>query len=325
MPLTNLGDLIQREQFRRDVLHESLRKSVFWESGLIARDGEIGRLMKADVGSKFTFDYFNDLSDDPANISDDSDNLATPANIGTGTDTAVANYKNKSWGVKSITRNLSSSGDPLSAIASRIGAYWGREQDYTTVAIITGILNGNIANDAGDMVVEQSGTQITIQMVLDAIQTAGDAQDYFTQMICHSAVITSLKKQGVTDRILDDKGNYMYEGLAGLRLTARDAVETGAPNAGDYTSYLIGGGAIGYGEGEPKPANEVWRNPAIGNGGGADELYARRNYCLHPYGFSFVGNPASVSPTLAEFADGANWVRNVERKRVPIAFLRSGI
>ena len=117
-----LSDLIQRDQYAREVLRASIRKSVFWQSGLIVNDAELTKMMNADIGAVFEFDYFNDLADNEGRISDDSNTIATTDDITTGTDRAVGNYRNRSWGSKNITKNLSATGDPLEAIAGRVGA-----------------------------------------------------------------------------------------------------------------------------------------------------------------------------------------------------------
>ncbi len=325
-----LSDLITHDQYAREVLRASIAKSVFWQSGQITADTELTRLMSANVGAVFQFDYFNDLADNEPRISDDSNTMAGTDGITTGTDQAVGNFRNRSWGAKNITKNLSATGDPMEAIAGRVGAYWARAMDTTCVALANGIIAGNILNDASDMVNNQTGVAIDINMILDTQQTAGDSQDYFTTMITHSAVRNKLKKDGVTDKIYDDGGNFLYEALGGLRLVITDGVPTGITipggAAGDYLSYITGPAWIGYGEGTPKRANEVDYVAATGNGAGEERLWSRKNYCLHPYGFSFLNAAvASTSPTNAEFADSANWQRNIERKRVPFAALIAAI
>ena len=47
---------------------------------------------------------------------------------------------------------------------------------------------------------------------------------------------------------------------------------------------------------------------------------------MHPAGFSWAeGTIADESPTIAELADAAHWLRTVERKAVPLAFLKAKI
>ncbi len=316
-----LADLIQRDSFQRDVLLQSIRKSVFWQSGIIKNDPELSRLMKAHLGTGFDFDYFLDLADNEGRISDDSGTIATTDGIATDTQHTLGNYRNRSWGSRSIASSLSTTGDPMAAITGRIGAYWARQIDYSAQAIITGVLAGNVANDASDMVVDNSGTAVDIGMILDAIQTSGDASDGLTSMICHSAIETSLKKAGVTDRIYDTAtGKYLYSALAGVRLVVTDSVPA---VAGNYTSYIVGSGILGYGEGAPKRPIEMSYQAAIGNGAGEESIWSRKEFVLSPYGFSATVVPASTSPTNAEWEAATAFDRKVERKRVNLAALIS--
>ena len=91
-----LTDLIQNDQFAREALQESIRKSVFWQSNVIVPDAELQKMMMAEVGSTFKFDYFNDLADNEARTSDDSNTIAGVDGITTGTDQAVRSEEHTS-------------------------------------------------------------------------------------------------------------------------------------------------------------------------------------------------------------------------------------
>ena len=320
-----LADVIAHEQFAREVMRVSLRKSVFWSSGVIQRDAEIEKRMMSNIGAIFEFDYYNDLADNEPRISDDSNTLAPTDNITTGTDRAVGNYRNRSWGAKSIVANLNYLGDPMTAIAGRVGAYWARQMDLTSISVVKGVMNTNVANDASDMVEDHSGTPVSVTLMLDTQQTMGDAQDVLGIAIVHSGVRNSLRKQGVTDRIFDDAtGKFLYEALAGLRLVITDSVDS--PSAGNYTSYIVGGAFLGYGEGKPARPHSTEISEATGNGAGEESLWSRKNFCIHPYGHKFLSvTMASTSPTNAEFELAANWERTAERKAIPFAALISGL
>ncbi len=321
-----LSDLIQRDQWDRSILMASIRKSVFWQSGVIVNDAQLTKFMNANVGSVFEWDYFLDLADDPVNISDDSNTLAVPNGIGTASSRMVGSYINQVWGTKTLTENLSSTGSPMQAISSRIGAYFARVYDFTVIAIVKGILDNNVVADASDMVNNQSGVPVDVNMFLDTFQTAGDASDMLGSIICHSQIITSLKKQAVTDRVYDSQGNFIYHALLGMRLTSNDNVPTGTDipggAAGDYMSYVVSGGIIGFGQGTPKVPTEIETNALDGNGAGSSVLVRREHFTLAPKGWSFLSTVmASTSPSLAEFEDQSNWRRDVERKRVGLAAL----
>lgn len=72
-----------------------------------------------------------------------------------------------------------------------------------------------------------------------------------------------------------------------------------------YTTYVFGEGALEYSDVGAKVPYEMARNPYVN--GGEDTLISRMRKVFAPKGISFVGNPASNSPTDEELANGANW------------------
>ena len=74
----------------------------------------------------------------------------------------------------------------------------------------------------------------------------------------------------------------------------------------EYTSYVLGEGMIGYEDIGAKVPYEMDRDPA--KNGGQDTLYTRQRKVFAPFGISYEKtSQASLSPTEAELADGANW------------------
>ena len=95
----------------------------------------------------------------------------------------------------------------------------------------------------------------------------------------------------------------------------------------EYTTYVLGDGAIEYTDCGAKVPYEMDRQPA--QNGGEDVLYSRQRKCWAPYGISFTkASMASASPTNAELENGANWelVKSagttptvIDHKTIPIA------
>lgn len=83
---------------------------------------------------------------------------------------------------------------------------------------------------------------------------------------------------------------------------ADDYVTPGA----QYTTYVLGKGAIAFENIGAKVEYEMSRDPA--KNGGQDTLYTRQRKCFAPYGISYEKtSQASNSPTDAELENGANW------------------
>ena len=73
-----------------------------------------------------------------------------------------------------------------------------------------------------------------------------------------------------------------------------------------YTTYALGKGSISYEDIGVKVPYEMDRDPKVN--GGEDTLYIRQRKCFAPFGISYEkASQASLSPTDAELANGANW------------------
>jgi hypothetical protein len=89
-------------------------------------------------------------------------------------------------------------------------------------------------------------------------------------------------------------------GVAAVEAKAAVAAHT------EYTTYVLGDGAIEYTDCGAKVPYEVDRDPA--RNGGEDTLYSRQRKSFAPYGISFTkASMASLSPTDSELENGANW------------------
>ena len=88
---------------------------------------------------------------------------------------------------------------------------------------------------------------------------------------------------------------------------------------------FFGTGAFGYGEGTSTNPVEVQRDALGGNGGGSEIIVERKTYILQPAGFSWKGEEdPNKTPTIAQYANAANWERVFDRKLVPFAAVISG-
>lgn len=113
-------------------------------------------------------------------------------------------------------------------------------------------------------------------------------------------------------------------------LAANDYVVT----ATQYTTYVLGNGAISYEDIGAKVPYEMARDPKTK--GGVDTLYVRQRKVFSPYGVSYEKkNQAKLSPTDADLENGANWTlvhsgettdtarSYINHKAIPIARIQS--
>jgi hypothetical protein len=172
---------------------------------------------------------------------------------------------------------------------------------------------------------------------VDAVYTAGENSEMFRAIAVHSMIEARMVKNDELDIVETAQGGTKIKTYKGRAVIVDDSLTVSGAGADRvYTSVLFGGGAIGFGgvegnafalgEGVPKVAAEVSRTAEAGNGGGMESIWERRTWMMHPFGFEWVESGAAMaemSPTLADLRKAAFWNRVVDRKQVPLAFIKS--
>ncbi len=226
--------------------------------------------------------------------------------------------------------------DPMEAIARRVAAYWVRQEQAMVNSIVAGLIAGTptLLNDiaAADNADAVAANLATGSDFLDTFQLLGDHKSNVTAIALHSVVHTNLQKANLIDFIPDSRadvgfGTYMGKTLLvddGLTVdNSRQAADT-TTDQPMYSSVVFGGGAFQYGVGSPRVGTEIDRNVLAGNGGGEEVLVNRREFALHPAGFSVATNVAAgESPTNTELAANTAYTLVGQRKQIPMAVLRS--
>jgi hypothetical protein len=109
----------------------------------------------------------------------------------------------------------------------------------------------------------------------------------------------------------------------GLNIVVDDDLPVIAVTDGyKYHSYLFKQGAIAFAENPGKYiANEAYRDP---KGIGVDSLYTRRQFCIHPLGFSWEkANDTATSPSDADLYTATSWNRVYNAKNAGVIALIS--
>ena len=342
MALVQIGDVVVPERFAAYVQVLTAQKSALVQSGVVAMDSFLSGLLGGG-GTTFTLPFWNDLDDTEANTSsDEKADYQSPANVTetdavplaltTGREISVRVNRNQHWSAADLAGALAGS-DPIEAISTRVADYWVRQDQRLFIAAAQGVIADNIANDAGDMIVDVStagavaeSNRFSAEAFIDAQQTMGDRGSDLTAVVVHSVVEARMKKLNLIDYIPDSEGRVIIPAYQGKRLIVDDGLPVFAvgPNSGTSV-WLFGAGAYGMGEGTPRVPAAVSRHELAGAGGGQEVLTSRRTFILHPRGFAYTGTPAGPSPTNTEFALAAGWDRRVERKLIRFAELRVNI
>lgn len=321
MATTRLADVVVPEEFTSYITQNTMQKSALVAAGVAVRNAEIEAQLTAGADA-FTVPNWFDLGDDEANIvSDDPAVDAVPRKLVAGRQTIRKAFLHNSWSAMNLASELAGD-DAIARIKDRATAYWTRQLQKRLIATLNGILADNEAANAGDMVFGTAATAFDATAIINAAATLGDSMRDLSAVAMHSDVYAQALRDDLiaTERQSDGGFIQTFRGLAVV-------VDDGMPFddvTDTYVTALFGAGAIGYGVVPPRIAEgtEVENKPSSGNGGGQQILHSRVNLAVHPAGFSYVGIPAAVSPSLAELADAANWQRVFERKAIPLAFLR---
>lgn len=324
MATTQLADVIVPEVFSAYVAENSVEKSALVQSGVMARNQEIEAQLKAGADS-FTVPYWKDLGDDEANIAnDDPSKEASPVKLSSGKQIVRKSFLHKSWSAMNLASELAGS-DAMAHIQSRAAEYWMRQSQRRLVATLNGIKAENIANGAGDMIVDisegsASASKFSAAAVIQACATLGDSMRDVLAIGMHSKTYAKALQDDLIQTLPNSQGGFIQT-FRGLAIVVDDLM----PVTTDvYTSVLFGPGAFGYGLTDPRVAagTEVENKPGAGNGGGMQILHNRVNLATHPLGYRWLEtNVVAESPAIAELADATNWQRVGERKHVPLAFL----
>lgn len=332
MALVRLSDVIVPEVFFNYMSKDTTEKTEIFRSGIMRPDAELAAKLSGG-GEVFNVPFWNDLdTTEPSVANDDTASTITPGKITASRDKARRQIRTRAWSTADLAGVMAGS-DPMQRIVGRVNNYWERQFQSSLVNTLTGIFADNAANDSSDMILDigsdSSATATAAELVsaealIDAAHTMGDNHTVLTTVVMHSNVEKRLKKLNLIDFIPDSEGKMTIPSYLGYRVIVDDGVrKVVGSNRTKYWTYLVGPGAIGWGEVAVATPVEVDREPAQGNGMGVEILYTRRQFVMHPYGFAWQeSSVAGEFPTNTELATAANWNRvYAERKQIPIAAL----
>lgn len=333
---TILSDVVFRDELRDYMRVPTAERTAFFESGILTNNNDMSTLL-ASPSNTFTIPWWVDLDASiESNYSNDVyTDIAVPLSVTSASMQARAAYLNEGWNAMNLVKNITNQ-DPLEFVASRLTNYWQRVAQRRAIATTIGIYNDNVANDGGDMVIDAGGT-INAAAIIRAKATMGDYSGQLgglSVIAMHSAVQTELQILNLIDFTPLADQIPEFGRFQGMRVVVDDSMPViGTGETAKYLSVIFGPGALGYAEEQGEDDVEYDREPARGNGGGTETLWTRRNFVIHPLGYSFLsttitGTPTTTRPVSANWADLAlatNWDRKFDRKQVPLAFVTSTV
>jgi hypothetical protein len=337
MALVQLTDAYIPQVYATMTSVDSPEKTAFFSSGVAVTNEALINAFSAG-GSTVDLPFWNDLDDtaEPNYGTDSPTDLAVPDKVGSAKMVTRIADLNKWYSDANLVTDLSGS-DPMQHIKNRFGTWWTRQWQKRLLALCKGLYNANVAQNAGDMVVDVSipaGLSATSANLMsgtafvNALYTMGDAADQIVAVAVHSVVEAQMVKNNMIQYFKPSENEPAIGIFMGKQVIVDDGmpVVAGATNGFVYTSILFGKGAIGYAEGVPsKLPTEVLSEPLKGNGAGVQSIGERKRWIIHPFGYQFTNNTVSAgtNATNANLTLAANWARVVTRKLVPMTFLRT--
>ena len=309
---------------------------VLLESGAVVEDGEIARLI-ADGGNYFTRPFYKTLTGDEVNY-DGLTDIPTTAND-SGVYSGVVYGRAKGWKAVDFVADFSTA-DPLRAILNQVQNWKSKKMQTRLIGILNAVLgitgSGATASwnshkkdicSATSTITDDNKISLTSLRTL-AREANGDQANGYALAIMHSVVAGRLEDLQVVNFYKYNKDGIEYDvnvGRSGnLMILVTDevpAVVNTTTNATEYTTYVLGKGAIASANAPVERPSELARDAS--KQGGMTMLYTRYRHCFHPYGFSFAMENLPISPTDTQLSTSANWSIVYDPKAIFIASLKT--
>ena len=327
MPGTFLGYPFDEELFLMQwQAAQDPTKLAMLNSGAIQNNATI-KAMIANGSNLYTIPFYDVLGGEPENYDGQTDITTTEP---TGkSQSGVVYGRAHGWLERDFIRDFNSGADPMKQITSQVSKYWDKKRQGTVLSILNGVF-ATTDNTGGyqekwkqhtiDVSAEGTG-MLGETTVGDACQHAvGDNSDIFSLMWMHSKPAQNLANlQLLTFRKYTDamgiERQLKIADYNGKTVIVDDDCPFDA-EAGTYTSYVLGLGAVQYADAPVEKPTELSRDAK--RYGGVTELITRLRETYHPNGFSYKLPAGVISPTNAQLGAAANWMIAVDPKLIPL-------
>lgn len=325
---TRITDTFVPDVWAAYMLEESVEKLDIFQAGVLYADPEISSKL-ANGGYAVDMPMWHDLADIPSEpVNDDPTDLIEIKKLSSRKERAARNIRAQAFGVADLTAVLAGD-DPMRILASRWSNYWQRANKRTLLALLKGVVADNIANDAGDLVLDTNAT-VADTDIIDAAYKMGDQADKFTTIWMHSNQMKVLRKQELIDfrPSPDSTKPMLLPYYQGLRVITDDGIPavTGT-DVTEYTAFMFAQRSIIWNElpvmlegGPIEPDREA----RAGHGAGTTWVVSRRHFVPHIRGMTYTGTPADEFATDTELAAATSWDRaTIDKKNIGFVALKT--
>ena len=305
------------------------------ESGAVVSDPEIARLI-SNGANFFTTPYYN-LIGGTEQVYNGATNFTYDELTG-GVMSGVVYGRMKAWKATSFIKDFNSGADPMAQIVAGVAQYWQKARQTRLIAILQALFGitgdadwtKHITNIATTTTTTTDANKIGVTSISDAcIKANGDHATEYSLVIMHSVVAQRLANLQLLEysKYTDPAGitrNLPIGTINGKTVIVNDNVPVVASATDtdefEYTTFILGNGAIRYAEAPVDVPSEMDRDPATN--GGVDMVYTRIRECMAPNGFSFKGNVTTdVGIPDSVLTAAASWERKMPAKSIFLAKL----
>lgn len=310
MAKTKISDVIVPELFAQYILERTTETSKLIQSGVVTANSELDRLVNTG-GLTLNMPFWNYISGEDEVLSDSV--ALTADKIAASKDVACLLLRGKAWSTNDLAGALAGS-DPMKAIRDMIADWWNEREQKVALSVLSGVFS---SASMSAHILDKATGNITAEVILDGKQKLGDAAPRLQTLAMHSAVYTELQKQNLIAFVPNSQGTINMPTYLGYNVLYDDSMPV---DAGVYTTYMLGNGVLGRGQGQPEsfPMVELDRDSLAGD----DIIVNRKALTMHPFGVKWIGTAAGATPSNAELATGTNWQRVYDSKNVPMVSIK---
>lgn len=304
----------------------NLKTNELKKSKALVPNADISGVFSSQNGTGYARIAMRGLADgDAVNYDGQTDIVATSTK--TFEQGVVVVGRAKAWVEKDFSYDITGDVDFMDNISQQVAEYKDGLDQTTLLKVLEGIFamtgakNLEFVNNHTSDITDVGEGVITPTTLNTATNKAcGANKKKFTLVFMHSDVATNLENLNLLEHLKYTDSNGVTRDLDlgtwnGKLVVIDDDMPTeevpeSATDAGDgytkYTTYVLGDGAISFEDIGAKVPYEMARDPKVN--GGEDTLYMRQRKVFAPKGISYEkSSQASLSPTDAELANGANW------------------
>jgi hypothetical protein len=273
------------------------------ESGAVVQDSEIARLISN--GSNFFTVPFYDILGGEEEVYNGVDSF-THDELSGKVYSGVVFGRMKAWKAVSFIKDFNSGADPMAQIVAGVAKYWQKKRQERLIGILEAVfgISGDADWDLHTTDLASGTTEVADTNLIGAttindatVKACGDNAQVFSMAIMHSVVANRLANLQLLEfsKYTDARGitrDLPLGTVNGKIVIVNDNVPVEASGTvvggKEYTTYVLGLGAIRYAQAPVDVPSEMDRDPKTN--GGVDMIYTRVREAIVPAGFSFVGD-----------------------------------